>query len=69
MTVSPPRRLLWHPLTATALVAAVAVGGAAAHVAARYLSAAPPAAQVAVAAALCWLAAGAIAGFATSGST
>ncbi len=59
MTVSPPRRLLWHPLTATALVAAVAVSGAAVH-----LTALNPFAAV-----LCWLAAGAIAGFATSGST
>ncbi len=59
MTVSPPQRLLWHPLTATALVAAVAVGGAALHLAARNPSAAV----------LCWAAAGAIAGFATSGST
>ncbi len=58
MTVATPRRLLWHPLAATALLGAVAAGGVLLKVGA-----------VPAAALIGWLAAGGAAGFAVSGST
>lgn len=58
MSVTTPRRMLWHPLAATALIGAVAAIGLSLHVAA-----------IAVGTIVCWLAVGGAAGFATSGST
>jgi hypothetical protein len=58
MTVATPRRMLWHPLVATALIGAVATGGVLLH-----FGAVPAAALIG------WLVAGAAGGFAVSGST
>ncbi|GGN21682.1 hypothetical protein GCM10010109_35930 [Actinoplanes campanulatus] len=58
MTVGTPRRVLWHPLVAAALIGAAATGGVLLHIGA-----------VSVAALIGWLVAGAAGGFAVSGST
>jgi len=58
MTTILSRERLWHPLTATAGIAVVAVSGIVLH-----------SADLAAGVLLCWMVIGAASGFATSGST